>query len=415
MSDEEVLAKIDELKARVKEIVQAIQQTRQQLEYRNISFEEFKEQKGLLEDELREILKRIAAFKERIQFSLRIQKESEAAEQSTEEVTISEKAKGLIYYFQTEFEEFINKASVYLSGVVDDINCELGWFELFYPAIAEKDKPFNVSGMLIQRGADTIKLMVNLIHAGDKEAEKLDLDGGITVDLPPETPKVISFQVNASETHIYSLRAVLLQVNDKVIDEKNYMYFDFEVKILPFEEIQDTLDFFDTKTGKYLIYSYLACDKEQIELFNEFQYNLKEFGVNSFEPLMKIIPGFKETKNLVALGHDITETIIFLIDNFQKVQDYYKYEKIDEIEKILLRESEKLFKFAPEGIILRPLENLENTLNLSMLFRSFFKLCKLGFRKLSLLKTILDIGKDYQYSVSKYFLYIKSVKNIALK
>ena len=66
-----------------------------------------------------------------------------------------------------------------------------------------------------------------------------------------------------------------------------------------------------------------------------------------------------------------------------------------------------LFKYKQEGVIIESLEGIENCLQLSMTFRLFFKICKLGLRKLLILKTILGIGKEYGYDISKYFIYIK--------
>ncbi|MFO8020295.1 MAG: hypothetical protein R6U96_16850 [Promethearchaeia archaeon] len=287
---------------------------------------------------------------------------------------------------------------------------ELGFFELYYPPIGIRNQNFPVTGMLIQRGAQHIKMEVSLNISRNPSQQRKSKGNGFIIELPPEKPKAVSFQIKAKETHIYSLTARLLEINNKKIEKEHFIHFDFEVKILPFQELDKKMDLFDTKTGRYLIYNYLACDKERAELFGELHESLKRFGVQNFEPLLKIIPGFDQTMKVLQLGRDINETIIFMIKHFKKIQEYYKYEKIGELEDELIYETEKLFKFSPEGIVLRPLENLDNVLPLSMLFRSFFKTCKLGVRKLRILQNVLDIGKKYGYDVSKYFEYIKSIK-----
>lgn len=398
------------LKSRVKEIVQKIQSSKRQLERSEISLNDFRVKRSTLQEKLRAILERISLLKESLEFNLRIQKESQTGVEEKQELQISEKAKNLIYLFKTEFEELVNKANIYLSGYMGESQLELGFFELYYPPIAIRNRDFPVTGMLIQRGAETIKMKVGLGISNNPNQSSRNKDSGFIIELPPETPRVVSFQIKAKETHIYSLNAHLLEINGNKIEQDHNIHFDFEVKILPFSEIEKEKDLFDTKTGRYLIYTYLACDKERAELFGELHESLKQFGVQNFEPLLKLIPGFNQTMEVLNLGREINETIIFMIDNFKKIQEYYKYEKIGELEDKLIYETEKLFKFSPEGIILRPLENLDNVLPLSMLFRSFFKTCKIGIRKLKILQNVLDIGKRFGYDVSKYFTYIKSIK-----
>ncbi|MGV9200216.1 MAG: hypothetical protein ACOC4M_15530 [Promethearchaeia archaeon] len=398
------------LKAKVKEIVNKIQLAKRQLEHSQISLNEFRARRRGLQEKLRGILKRISLLKESLEFNLRIQKESEMGIEEEREMQISKKAKNLIYLFKNELEELVNKGNIYLSGFMGENQLELGFFELYYPPIALRDQNFPVTGMLIQRGVYNIKMEVDLSISRNKTQQRNKGKNGFTIELPPETPNAISFQIKAKKTHLYSLTARLLEIDGNKIEEEHYIHFDFEVKILPFKELDKKADLFDTKTGRYLIYTYLACDNERAELFGELHESLKRFGVQNFEPLLKIIPGFDQTMKVLKLGRDINETIIFMIDNFKKIQEYYKYEKIGKLEDELIYETEKLFKFSPEGIILRPLENLDNVLPLSMLFRSFFKTCKLGVRKLRILQNVLDIGKKYGYDVSKYFTYIKSIK-----
>jgi len=406
MSGDEILTKIDQLKSRVKDIVKKIQNLKAGLSRAEISLDDFQVQKTSLENELRGILRQIAKLKENVEFTLRVRKEPKVEPQPQvikEEAPIFTVPKDFMYYFSTEFEDFLNKANIYLSGEIEGIGfIELGFIEFFFPPTTEKNKPFNVTGLVVQRGsAENIRLSVNLTDISDYQSRYDNSEEGLIVDLEPEIPKAISFQINAQGTHIYSFRAVLKQVNGKEISEINDAFFDFEVKALPFAEVQNIRDLFETKTGKYLVYSYLACEKEEAELLKELQVSLKEFGVNNFEPLLKIIPALKQTKVLLEIGQEINENILFLINNFKFLSnELYEFRKIEEVENKLLKVAEHIFKFAPDGIILRPLENAENALILSMLFRSFFKICKLGIRKLNLLKTISEIGKDYHLDIS---------------
>ena len=215
MTEEETLNQIEHLKNRVKEIVKTIQISKRQLEQSRISYDDFKIKKSTLEEELRKILNQISLLKETVQFSLRIQKETKAANGSTvEELHISEKAKEFIYYFQTEFEELFNKASVYLSGDMGKSHVELGFFELFYPPIAQKNKPFNVTGLLAQRGVQRLSVKTNLVHIAVSDTKDDLYEGAISVDLPPERARAITFRISANSTHIYSLRANLSEARN---------------------------------------------------------------------------------------------------------------------------------------------------------------------------------------------------------
>ena len=148
MSEQQLLEKINKLKIRIKEIVIDIQGIKGQLERSAISLEEFRAQKTLLEEELRNILHQIAEIKEETEFK-RIPSEEKASIQEKEEPTITEKestkieeglldvevstselvdkeiliageAKDLMYYFQTEFIESVSTAKIYLSITLED-------------------------------------------------------------------------------------------------------------------------------------------------------------------------------------------------------------------------------------------------------------------------------------------------------
>ncbi len=422
MSDQEILTKINYMKGMVKEIVQKIQNLKIQLAHAEISLDDFRSQRMSLENKLREILGKIAALKENIKLTIRVRErpltQPQIEQDETElksvvkEEPIFTVPEDFMYYFSTEFEDFLNKANIYLSGYIEDRFIEIGFIEFFFPPTTEKKKPFNVTALIVQRGdAESIRISLTLTDISDYNDRYQSSNEGIIIDLEPEKPKAITFKIIPQATHMYSFRAVLKQIDSKEIKELNDVFFDFEVKALPFAEIQNTIDMFETKTGKYLVYSYLACEKEEAELLQELKLNLNDLGVNNFEPLFKIIPATVQTRNLLEIGQEINENILFLINNFKYLSlELYDFQQINILEQKLLNETESLFKFAPDGIILRPLEKMENALKLSMLFRTFFKICKLGIRKLNLLKTISEIGKDYKLDISKYFLYINTIK-----
>ena len=420
MSDNEILEQIGLLQLNVKDIVMTIQNLKSQLSRAEISLNEFKSKKASMENQLRDILRRIASLKENVKLTLRVRKQPEislGSESLKEEAPVFTVPTDFMYYFTTEFEDFLNKANIYVSGTLDNVFIELGFIEFFFPPTTERNKSFTVSALLVQRGAlEGMRLSVILTDLTDYNARYNNSEEGIIINLESEIPKVISFQIKANTTHIYSFRAILKAVDGRDISDITDIYFDFEVKALPFAEVQNTSDMFETKTGKYLVYSYLACESEEAELLKELQVSLNELGVKNFEPLFRIIPSLAKTKKLIKIGQEINENILFLINNFKFLSnELYDFQKINDLEVSLLEESQKLFKFASEGIILKDLENLENCLKLSMLFRSFFRICKLGLRKLNLLKTISEIGIDYKLDISKYFMFINTIKTQKLK
>ncbi len=129
MTESDVLARIDLQKARVKDIVVSIQKLKADLEQGRIAIESFKEKKTTLEDELREILKEIAEFKEKlpekkpfpaVQISPQAKEEAEKMDRVEKLVSTAKEAKDLMYYFETEFEGSITKAKVYLSITIND-------------------------------------------------------------------------------------------------------------------------------------------------------------------------------------------------------------------------------------------------------------------------------------------------------
>ena len=148
MSDQQLLEKINELKIRIREIVLNIQGIKGQLERSSISLEEFRAQKTILEEELRNILQQIAEIKEKTEFKItpraekptspvkvepiqikeehaQIEKKDQEAEVNTSElidreIQIAGEAKELMYYFQTEFIESVSNVKIYLSITLED-------------------------------------------------------------------------------------------------------------------------------------------------------------------------------------------------------------------------------------------------------------------------------------------------------
>ncbi len=148
MSEQQLLEKINKLKIRIKEIVIDIQGIKGQLERSSISLEEFRAQKTVLEEELRNILQQIAEIKEETEFNItqsdekpsiqvkeepppieeiytQIEERPPDVEVSTselvdKEILIAGEAKDLMYYFQTEFIESVSNAKIYLSITLED-------------------------------------------------------------------------------------------------------------------------------------------------------------------------------------------------------------------------------------------------------------------------------------------------------
>lgn len=96
--------KIARLKNRVSELVEQVNNLKKQLETSTISLSEFKTKKESLQNELREILAKIAKYKESAGATPSTRKDSSLAEQSRD----------LMYYFQTEFDK-LTRARIYLS------------------------------------------------------------------------------------------------------------------------------------------------------------------------------------------------------------------------------------------------------------------------------------------------------------
>lgn len=148
MSDQQLLEKINELKIRIREIVLDIQGIKGQLERSSISLEEFRAQKTVLEEELRNILEQIAEIKEKTEYKITPRAEKPTAQVKEEPVHIKEEhvkikekppevevstselidkeiqiageAKDLMYYFQTEFIESVSNVKIYLSITLEN-------------------------------------------------------------------------------------------------------------------------------------------------------------------------------------------------------------------------------------------------------------------------------------------------------
>ena len=125
---------INQLKIKVKEIVLQIQGLKGQMEQSTITLEEFKAQKSVLEEELRDILEQISEIKEKTGFKIEqrpreepevievevTQTEIGTADLIDKEIRIAGEAKELMYYFQTEFIDSVSKVQIYLSITIED-------------------------------------------------------------------------------------------------------------------------------------------------------------------------------------------------------------------------------------------------------------------------------------------------------
>ena len=136
LDEEQLMELINKLKIKVREIVLQIQGLKGQLEQSSISLEEFKAQKSVLEEELRDILEEISEIKEKSGFKIerrpieepevvevetpQLQAEIRTAEIIDREIQIAGEAKDLMYYFQTDFEESVSKVKIYLSITLED-------------------------------------------------------------------------------------------------------------------------------------------------------------------------------------------------------------------------------------------------------------------------------------------------------
>jgi len=108
-AEESVSEEITALKAKVKEIIGAVNSLKTQLERREISLEEFRERKEKLENELRGILEKISQYKEK-----------GATKEIKKDAHIADEANKLMFEFQTDLSDLISKPKVYLSASVDD-------------------------------------------------------------------------------------------------------------------------------------------------------------------------------------------------------------------------------------------------------------------------------------------------------
>lgn len=143
MNDNSLMPQINDLKNQVSDIILTIQRTKKKLETGEISLSDFKSQKELMEDKLRAILKQISELKEQKgenqKFIVKKPPEITVIEPKTgpagdtigkklpptfedidKEIMIAGEAKDLMYYFQTEFEESITNAKIYISVTLED-------------------------------------------------------------------------------------------------------------------------------------------------------------------------------------------------------------------------------------------------------------------------------------------------------
>ncbi len=96
------------LKKQVKVVIGKVNSLKAQLENREITLDEFKTKKEVLENQLRNILEQISKYKEK------------GTVETRREAVFAEETQKLMYEFQTEFADMISKPTVYLSASVED-------------------------------------------------------------------------------------------------------------------------------------------------------------------------------------------------------------------------------------------------------------------------------------------------------
>lgn len=96
------------LKQQVKQVIGKVNALKAQLEKREITLEQFKTRKEVLENQLRDILEQISKYKERGTVEVK------------RDAFIAEEANKLMYEFQTDFSDLVSKPKVFISASLDD-------------------------------------------------------------------------------------------------------------------------------------------------------------------------------------------------------------------------------------------------------------------------------------------------------
>ncbi|NVM31708.1 MAG: hypothetical protein HWN65_22915 [Candidatus Helarchaeota archaeon] len=104
-----VTLEIAALKRQVKEVIGKVKALKIQLENREITLEQFKSKKEILENQLRAILEKISEYKEM------------GGVETKRDALIAEEANRLMYEFQTEFStDYVSQPKVFISASLDD-------------------------------------------------------------------------------------------------------------------------------------------------------------------------------------------------------------------------------------------------------------------------------------------------------
>lgn len=104
-----VTLEIAALKRQVKEVIGKVKALKIQLENREITLEQFKSNKEILENQLRAILEKISEYKEK------------GGVETKRDALIAEEANRLMYEFQTEFStDYVSQPKVFISASLDD-------------------------------------------------------------------------------------------------------------------------------------------------------------------------------------------------------------------------------------------------------------------------------------------------------
>ena len=103
-----VTSEVAALKLQVKVVFVKVNSLKVQLKNREITLEEFKTKKEVLENQLRDILGQISKYKEK------------GTVETKRDAIFAEEANRLMYEFQTEFSEMISKPTVFISASLED-------------------------------------------------------------------------------------------------------------------------------------------------------------------------------------------------------------------------------------------------------------------------------------------------------
>jgi len=187
------------------------------------------------------------------------------------------------------------------------------FIDLIYPPIALKNEPFNLNCFIGQRFTKNITIDANVIHSVKEKKKKEIFEKGQLVSLESLKPRLLSFQVNTSESTDFSFKVVVTAIKGKKLKKKFEVRSEkFEVKVLSLDDEQATKD---------LEMLYQTIDNEEKELINEFQEHISEFNVKSLDNLKEKISITEDLKKFSAIEKELGKNIKLMVENIPKIQD----------------------------------------------------------------------------------------------